>query len=61
MLLLEPVTTKEVKQAMFSINITKSAGPDGYSSGFYRDARNIVGKDVTSAVIEFMENGIFLG
>lgn len=61
MSLLEPVTTKEVKEAVFSIKITKSAGPDGYSSGFFRDAWNIVGKDITCAVMNFMKNGKILG
>lgn len=55
--LLEPVTTKEMRKAIFSIKITKSVGPDGFSSGFYRDAWEIVGRDITSTIMEFMHNG----
>ncbi|XP_074297814.1 uncharacterized protein LOC141628593 [Silene latifolia] len=36
-LLLAPVTNAEIKKIMFSIPIHKSAGPDGFSSAFFRD------------------------
>ncbi|XP_019237733.1 PREDICTED: uncharacterized protein LOC109217895 [Nicotiana attenuata] len=58
--LIQPYTAKEVKQAMFSIDVNKSPGPDGYGSGFYRKAWSIIGKDVTAAILEFMENGKLL-
>ena len=32
------VTKEEVKQAMFDIPGTKSSGPDGFGSQFYKDA-----------------------
>ncbi|XP_062080463.1 uncharacterized protein LOC133785228 [Humulus lupulus] len=34
--LVRPFTTKEVKDALFSINSIKSPGPDGYGSGFFK-------------------------
>lgn len=34
-ILCAPFSTDEVKQAMFSIDENKAAGPDGYSSGFF--------------------------
>uniref|UniRef100_A0A1U7VR21 Uncharacterized protein LOC104216067 n=1 Tax=Nicotiana sylvestris TaxID=4096 RepID=A0A1U7VR21_NICSY len=58
--LIQPFTVKEVKHAMFSIDVNKSPGPDGYGSGFYRDAWSIIGNDVTAAILEFMENGKLL-
>ncbi|XP_019241968.1 PREDICTED: uncharacterized protein LOC109222008 [Nicotiana attenuata] len=32
--LLEPYTSKDVKEAIWGINVNKSPGPDGYGSGF---------------------------
>ncbi|XP_019248819.1 PREDICTED: uncharacterized protein LOC109228099 [Nicotiana attenuata] len=58
--LIQPFTVKKVKQAMFSIDVNKSPGPDGYGSGFYREAWSIIGNDVTAAILEFMENGKLL-
>ncbi|XP_070053648.1 uncharacterized protein [Nicotiana tomentosiformis] len=46
----------EVKQAIISIVVNKSPGPDGYGSEFYREARSIIGNDVTKAILEFLEN-----
>lgn len=54
--MVRPYSTKEVKQAMFSIEVNKSPGPDGYSSGFFRDARSVVGEDVTRAILQFLES-----
>lgn len=44
-----------MKEVMFSIKINTNAGPDGYSSNFYRDAWDIVGEEVTNAVKEFLK------
>lgn len=52
----KPYTSKDVKHAMFSIDGNKSAGPDGYSSDFFKKAREVVGDDVTKAVLEYLEN-----
>ncbi|KAH0784377.1 hypothetical protein KY290_003975 [Solanum tuberosum] len=38
MQLIEPFTEDDVKQAMFKIDKTKSPGPDGYGSGFFKEA-----------------------
>lgn len=46
---------------MFSIKPTKSSGPNGYSNGFYWDAWDIVAKDVTYTIKEFMKNGKLQG
>lgn len=50
-----------MKKAMFSIKTTKNLGPDGYSSGFFRNAWDIVGEDITNAVLEYLNNGKLLG
>lgn len=36
--LIQPFLRREVKQAMFQIDNNKSPGPDGFGSGFYKDA-----------------------
>ncbi|KAL0444908.1 UNVERIFIED_CONTAM: hypothetical protein Slati_2213500 [Sesamum latifolium] len=53
--LLLPVTADEIKQAVFDIDKTKAPGPDGYSSGFFKAAWPIVGREVnnTTVVAEF--------
>ncbi|XP_074278035.1 uncharacterized protein LOC141601638 [Silene latifolia] len=44
-ILLKPVSIQEVKEAIFSIPAIKSPGPDGFTSQFYRDSWDIIGKD----------------
>nr|XP_043619777.1 uncharacterized protein LOC122591582 [Erigeron canadensis] len=45
--------THEEKLVMFSIDDNKAPGPDGFSSGFFKNAWIIVGKDVCLAVHDF--------
>ncbi|XP_019257817.1 PREDICTED: uncharacterized protein LOC109236042 [Nicotiana attenuata] len=58
--LVRPYTGPEVKNAMFSINDTKSLGPDGYGNGFYKACWLVIGEEVTKAVSEFIDNGQIL-
>ncbi|KAL0439830.1 UNVERIFIED_CONTAM: LINE-1 retrotransposable element O protein, partial [Sesamum latifolium] len=51
--LLVPVTAEEI-QAVFDIDETKAPGPDGYSSGFFKAAWPIVGREVTKAIMDFL-------
>lgn len=44
---------QEVKEAMFSIPIDSSPGPDGFGSGFYQSCWDIVELDVVAAVRDF--------
>ena len=36
--LLKPVTKEEIKQALFDIPGSKTPGPDGFGSQFFKDA-----------------------
>ncbi|WMV58343.1 hypothetical protein MTR67_051728 [Solanum verrucosum] len=45
--LLKPYKAKEIKAVMFSIGSTKSPGPDGYGSFFFKAAWEIIGEDIT--------------
>ena len=55
--LCKPFTTEDVKKAIFSIPNTKSPGPDGYSSGFYKHTWAITRDMVCSATLEFFRTG----
>ncbi|XP_074302903.1 uncharacterized protein LOC141637237 [Silene latifolia] len=46
--LMLPVTNEEIKGIFFSTPIEKSPGPDGYTSGFFKDAWHIVGLDINA-------------
>ncbi|KAJ0871216.1 putative RNA-directed DNA polymerase [Helianthus annuus] len=54
------VSREEVKSAMFSIAENKAPGPDGYTSAFFKSAWDIVGSEVTNAVLDFFDNGKLL-
>ncbi|XP_042944668.1 uncharacterized protein LOC122278556 [Carya illinoinensis] len=51
-------TAKEVDVALKQMSPFKSPGPDGYSVGFYQEHWKIVGQDVSSAVMEFLNSGV---
>ncbi|XP_074301354.1 uncharacterized protein LOC141632737 [Silene latifolia] len=57
--LIREVTRDEVKKALFSIPNEKAPGLGGYSSGFFRNAFDIVREDV-KAVLDFFRNGKLL-
>ena len=42
-LLNKPLTMEEVKIALFSINLEKSLGPDGFQAFFYQKCWDIIG------------------
>uniref|UniRef100_A0A803PR61 Reverse transcriptase domain-containing protein n=1 Tax=Cannabis sativa TaxID=3483 RepID=A0A803PR61_CANSA len=58
--LTQKFTHEEVKKAAFSIPGTKSPGPDGFSSSFYQDNWDIIGEDISGAVLAFRETGNIL-
>ncbi|XP_021991414.1 uncharacterized protein LOC110888182 [Helianthus annuus] len=54
------VTREEVKAAMFSIGENKAPGPDGFTSAFFKHSWDIVGDEVTNAILDFFQNGKLL-
>ena len=59
-ILTKHVTKEEVKQALFDIPDTKSPGPDGFGSQFYKDAWHIIGDEVTLAIQSTYNSGKLL-
>ncbi|XP_071704822.1 uncharacterized protein [Rutidosis leptorrhynchoides] len=55
------LTYVEIKQALFDIDDNKPAGPDGYSSLFFKKAWDVIGKDGCLAIKEFFSSGKLLG
>ena len=53
-----PYSVEEVKVALFQMGPTKVPGPDGMNALFYQKFWHIVGNDVSSAVLDFLNSGI---
>ena len=58
--LISPVSSCEIKDALFCIGDDKSPGPDGYSSAFFKKSWNIIEGDFCNAVKEFFLSGRLL-
>lgn len=48
---------EEIKEALFSINLEKAPGPDGFSACFFQSNWGIVGRDMIREVQEFFISG----
>ncbi|GJS71118.1 putative RNA-directed DNA polymerase, eukaryota, reverse transcriptase zinc-binding domain protein [Tanacetum coccineum] len=59
--MIKPVTSEEIKLALFDIEDNKAPGPDGFTSKFFKASWGIVGGDVCRAVKEFFNSGKMLG
>ncbi|XP_062118678.1 uncharacterized protein LOC133832334 [Humulus lupulus] len=55
LLLLNPFTHKEIRDAMFNISTIKSPGPDGYGSTFFKVLWQDIGDEVCRAIGQFFE------
>nr|GFB55044.1 methylenetetrahydrofolate reductase 1 [Tanacetum cinerariifolium] len=51
---------KEGKEALFDIADDKALGPDGFTSMFFKETYDIVGKEVCQAVQQFFDTGKLL-
>ncbi|KAL2930019.1 LINE-1 retrotransposable element ORF2 protein [Bienertia sinuspersici] len=55
--LVQPFTKEEVRKAIFSIPGNKSLGPDGFGTQFYKHNWDLIGEEVTTAILDFFESG----
>ena len=55
-----PYSVEEVKVALFQMGPTKVPGPDGMNALFYQKFWHIVGNDVSSVVLDFLNSGIMI-
>ncbi|XP_062104897.1 uncharacterized protein LOC133816384 [Humulus lupulus] len=58
--LIKPFTKKDVEAAMFSINSSKSLGPDGYGSGFFKVMWKDLEEEISDAIMGFFYHGLLL-
>lgn len=54
------VTEEEVRKVIFMMPTDKSPGADGFTSEFFKEAWEVIGKDVTIAVQSFFIKGFLL-
>nr|GEU79955.1 hypothetical protein [Tanacetum cinerariifolium] len=59
--MIRDVSDKEIKEALFDIDSSKAAGPNGYTSCFFKKAWGIIGSDICLAIREFFISGKILG
>ncbi|XP_062080985.1 uncharacterized protein LOC133785786 [Humulus lupulus] len=57
LMLLKPFSRKEIREALFGIPITKSPGPDGFDSGFFKAVWQDIGDEVCSAISQCFDTG----
>ncbi|XP_073357848.1 uncharacterized protein [Aegilops tauschii subsp. strangulata] len=55
--LMRPFREEEVKAALFAMGPTKAPGCDGFHAGFYQRHWELIGPDVTAAVLGFLKGG----
>ena len=48
---------EEVKKALFMMHPDKSPGPDGFTAGFYQRHWELIGNDISTAVLAFLNGG----
>ena len=51
-------TTDEIKAAVFQMGLTKASGPDGMNAHFYQKFWYIVGDNVVTAVLDYLNSGV---
>ncbi|XP_062104139.1 uncharacterized protein LOC133815299 [Humulus lupulus] len=58
LMLRKPFSRKEICDALFGIPITKSPGPDGFGSGFFKAVWQDIGDEVCSAISHCFEQDL---
>jgi hypothetical protein len=58
-ILVQPITKEELKEALFQMHPDKSPGPDGFNPAFYQHFWDLCGNDVFEAAKEWLVRGYF--
>lgn len=58
MRLTRPYTASEVERALQLMRPNKAPGPDGFTAGFYQLHWDLLGNDIISAVLDFLNGGV---
>jgi hypothetical protein len=58
--LARPYTAVEVERAIHMMGANKAPGPDGFTAGFYQLHWDLMGLDITAAVLQFLNGGVLL-
>ena len=58
LMLMKKFKEKDIKEAVFSMHLDKSPGPEGMNPGFYHVYRDIVGAQVSEACMGVLSNGV---
>ncbi|XP_030479051.1 uncharacterized protein LOC115696282 [Cannabis sativa] len=57
--LIQPFSSKEIKEELFSIPSSKSPGPNGFNSEFFKVMWKEIGSEVSNAVKDFFRTDLF--
>lgn len=55
--LCSPFTAVEVRKALFMMKPNKAPGPNGFTASFYQRHWDLLGEDISRAVLEFLNGG----
>jgi hypothetical protein len=55
--LTRPYSATEVEKALNLMKPNKAPGPDGFTAGFYQLHWELMGNDITAAVLDFLNGG----
>lgn len=55
-----PFTSEEVRKTLFDLSPSKAPGTDGFTVLFYQDAWDVMGEDITKAMLGVLNNGASL-
>lgn len=58
-MLTAPFTKEEFREAMFSMNLDKCPGPDGYNPGFYQQFWNLCNDEIFKECCVWLDRGYF--
>jgi hypothetical protein len=52
-----PFIASEVEKALFMLHPHKAPGPDGFTAGFYQCHWGLIGQDICTTILEFLNGG----